>query len=292
MAQMLLSEARTFLQDELLRAGTTGASDSRADRAIQAAGNRFNQNSRIVRRSAEVNLTAELAKIDLSADADFTHFRPERLIRAEIGYSDQGTWATSTAYTLNQMVQGDGSPDSRYYRCILAHTSSASDEPGGTGDWQSYWELLAWDQGEHLENVAISTIGRLLNEDTSTSKPTKIAWQDNADTAYVYPAPDTVYTLRVYFWEPLLLKNASTAAIETWVIGDSGDGAHELNIPEEYTHEMLIRGALPILNRPSLSANEYANAMVAFDDWAKEIGGKAGNQGFGLFDLDSSQFIE
>lgn len=291
MAQMLLSEARTFLQDELLRSGSTGASDSRADRAIQAAGNRFIQNSRITRRSAEVDMTAELSKIDLSADADYTHFRPERLIRAEIGYSDQGAWSTSTAYTLNQMVQGDGSPDARFYRCILAHTSSAGDEPGNTGDWETYWELLAWDQGVLLENTSIHTIARELNENTATSKPTTIAFQDNADTAYVYPAPDTVYTLRCYFWEPLLLKNASTAAIEAWVIGDSGDGAHELNIPEEYTHEMLIRGALPVLTMPDIGSAGYANAMEAFEAWSREIQGKAGNEGFGVFRMDPEDFI-
>lgn len=51
----------------------------------------------------------------------------------------EGSWTTSTAYALNDAVSNDGSS----YICILAHTSSASDEPGVGGSWATYWDLAA-----------------------------------------------------------------------------------------------------------------------------------------------------
>lgn len=51
----------------------------------------------------------------------------------------QGTWAQSTAYSVDDAVYNDGSS----YICTAAHTSSASDEPGTGGSWQSYWDVFA-----------------------------------------------------------------------------------------------------------------------------------------------------
>lgn len=50
-----------------------------------------------------------------------------------------GAWATSTAYTLGDGVQNDGSS----YICILAHTSGAASEPGTGASWETYWDLVA-----------------------------------------------------------------------------------------------------------------------------------------------------
>ena len=55
------------------------------------------------------------------------------------GIAWQGDWATSTAYALRDGVYDDGSS----YRCILAHTSGASTEPGVGADWQTYWAVVA-----------------------------------------------------------------------------------------------------------------------------------------------------
>ena len=132
MAQMLLSEARTFLQDSMLQTGATGASDSRSDRAIQAAGDRFHAVVQATQRTVETNLTADLAKADLSADSDFDEFIPERLISVSLGYEDTGNWATSTAYVLGDYVANDTAPVKNYV-CTVAGTSAGSGGPTGTG---------------------------------------------------------------------------------------------------------------------------------------------------------------
>lgn len=62
-----------------------------------------------------------------------------------------GAWATSTAYEDD--VNGDGvggnsddgsyvSHGGSYWRCILAHTSSATDEPGVGVNTATYWEQV------------------------------------------------------------------------------------------------------------------------------------------------------
>lgn len=50
-----------------------------------------------------------------------------------------GSWTTSTAYTELDLATNNGSS----YVCSLAHTSSASDEPGVGGSWATYWQLSA-----------------------------------------------------------------------------------------------------------------------------------------------------
>lgn len=51
----------------------------------------------------------------------------------------EGPWTTSTAYVFKDVVENDGS----MYVCILAHTSSANDEPGVGVNEATYWELSA-----------------------------------------------------------------------------------------------------------------------------------------------------
>lgn len=62
-----------------------------------------------------------------------------------------GAWALTTAYEDD--VNGDGaagngddghivSNGGSYYRCILAHTSAATDEPGVGVNWTTYWSLI------------------------------------------------------------------------------------------------------------------------------------------------------
>lgn len=48
----------------------------------------------------------------------------------------QGAWATSTAYSVDDIVTNGGS----YYECDTAHTSSSTDEPGVGTYWKLYWQ--------------------------------------------------------------------------------------------------------------------------------------------------------
>ncbi|MFC2009330.1 carbohydrate-binding protein [Chloroflexota bacterium] len=51
----------------------------------------------------------------------------------------EGSWAFSTAYTVDDAVENDGSS----YICIQVHTSSAGNEPGVGASWETYWNLFA-----------------------------------------------------------------------------------------------------------------------------------------------------
>lgn len=51
--------------------------------------------------------------------------------------SDTSAWVTSTAYSAGDFVK-NGSP-SVIYRCIQAHTSGSTTEPGVGASWSSYW---------------------------------------------------------------------------------------------------------------------------------------------------------
>lgn len=55
------------------------------------------------------------------------------------GITWESAWVTSTSYQLNDVVSNNGSS----YICILAHTSSSSDEPGVGVNTTTYWEVLA-----------------------------------------------------------------------------------------------------------------------------------------------------
>lgn len=48
-------------------------------------------------------------------------------------------WVTATAYTVHDALLHNGAS----YRCILAHTSGATSEPGVGGTWTTYWKAVA-----------------------------------------------------------------------------------------------------------------------------------------------------
>lgn len=54
-----------------------------------------------------------------------------------------GAWITATAY--DDDTNGDGdvvTSGGSYYKCILSHTSGATNEPGVGASWATYWTLL------------------------------------------------------------------------------------------------------------------------------------------------------
>lgn len=61
-------------------------------------------------------------------------------------------WATATAYTAGNIRQAT---DGSRMRCILAHTSSADDEPHKGYNWETYWE----DAPHGATNAAGATVG-------------------------------------------------------------------------------------------------------------------------------------
>jgi len=97
-------------------------------------------------------------------------------------------WVTATAYIPDDaLLEGDSS-----YRCILAHTSSATTLPGSGADWATYWVLLAGSAGGVWYG-------------TSAPPSTDYIWVDTDETAALVQAsqightpttPDTTTTVQ------------------------------------------------------------------------------------------------
>lgn len=106
------------------------------------------------------------------------------------------SWVTDTGY-----LAGNGREnDSVIYKCILAHTSSAADEPGTGADYATYWEMIVElppvpEPGPSITmtekmnltgwnwNDIINTIGKVNNTDWLKSyikilKNRRVSWID------------------------------------------------------------------------------------------------------------------
>jgi hypothetical protein len=47
----------------------------------------------------------------------------------------KGVWSVGVHYTINHQVGNGGN----FFLCRVAHTSSATDEPGVGANWENYW---------------------------------------------------------------------------------------------------------------------------------------------------------
>lgn len=83
--------------------------------------------------------TTLTAEIDEEGQTDTVTFASAQAMPSYLSY--QGSWAISTAYAVDDVVINDGES----YTCVIAHTSSAGDEPGTGASWFSYWEPLLRD---------------------------------------------------------------------------------------------------------------------------------------------------
>jgi len=69
------------------------------------------------------------------------------------GSYDAFAWFTSEAYVADDVVKNGGS----VYRCILAHTSAAGNEPGVGASWTTYWALKTLGTGGYQYVVTALT---------------------------------------------------------------------------------------------------------------------------------------
>lgn len=88
-----------------------------------------------------------------------------------------GEWTNATAYVINDAVQIGTRKSS--YRCKLAHTSSATSEPGVGATWTTYWTLFA----QAGQTGATGATGATGTNGTGWVDANKGAW--NGVTAYV-----------------------------------------------------------------------------------------------------------
>ena len=190
-------------------------------------------------------MTANVPEIDVSS---LTTMRPERVTRAFLSFTDRSTWAAAASYAFNDIVQGDGSPNSYYYTCKEAHTSSASNEPGTTGG-DTYWVRRLWKRGDEIEIRDFKSIAHMLGDRPlfRLYLPTDYIFTDLSDgdnsgvprvgafmtqgIFVVYPPPDAAY--KVTF----LMQQAVTA----WVPGTESDV--DIDVPDNVLLPLLFYGA-------------------------------------------------
>jgi len=211
---MQVSEMRTRLATALQR-GDQSYSSTDLDYYLQMAFHDLDIKARVDRAIGTVTMLVDNPQVDLSTIAGFD---PNRIVRCEIAYTDQGTWSgASVAYVVGDLVKGDGDPDSYFYAATTAHTSSASNEPGTEGG-RSVWELRNWKRGNVIELKTYETVARLLGDsdnrvldplnpyvrdaNVQRGKPTSVGVL-NRQYAFLYPVPTSAWKMDVIQDEPV-----------------------------------------------------------------------------------------
>jgi hypothetical protein len=195
-------------------------------------------------------LTANQPELSLSSA---THLRTSSIELVEVTPNNRGTWATATSYAKWDAVTGDGSPDNKLYECLLAHTSSGSNEPPNA----TYWRQLRWLRGYPLEDVGYSRITHLLRDDYPVAIDPYIdgaayalagqpkCWGAVSPTAIaLWPVPADARTVRVSWFEPLLMIRADSTRIP-WLHDEPN--LVTTNIPERFLGPTLQFGAPALL---------------------------------------------
>jgi hypothetical protein len=197
-----------------------------------------------------VTATAHDAELDISG---VDGLRGEEVVRVEVGYHDRGTWSTSlAAVAKNDLVKGDGTPDSWLYVCTAAHTAAADKEPPNTAYWQqvinkrgTLVDVRDYDHLADPERARNPVTGAL--SCGSPARPRIIAFFDAA-TAYLSPTPDEAYPIVFQYLAPLV----------SWDVGVDDPDDVELNIPDKYLYPCIRHGVPAILEAPD-PADRAAN---------------------------------
>jgi hypothetical protein len=281
-----IDNARTIVREAGRNATDTNVySNSEVDRAIQSACNEFVRRTNCSDTSGTLTLTADTSEVDVSS---LTTFNPDQVYRIEIAYVDQGTWAQDSTYAVNDVVKGDGSPDSYFYRCIEAHTDSSGDkEPPNT----TYWTQVAWKGGWKAEHVDYSDVAYELNRDFDSidadvsviqklheGRPKMVGFKDDS-TAYVYPVPRAAWTMRVFYRKPFI----------AWDAG--GMTTDSLNIDDSYILPVLRCGAVAELHASEPENVGFVQQKRAiFEAHVRRIAGDVGRSGNVTF-ADQCEYI-
>ena len=155
---MKVSKARKWLTTAVKNNGDSYSNDE-LDNALLTAGHELVAAApTVTKTSTTIAVVANVAEISLSTATDF---KADRFLTAEIGYNDLGVWVTGTAYAVNDLLQGDGSPDNKYYYCTTAHTSSSANEPGT--DTTGIWSQVDWRGKFQMQRAGYQSVAQLLN---------------------------------------------------------------------------------------------------------------------------------
>lgn len=260
---MKVAEARKWLLTAVKNNGDSFSNDE-IDNALLTAGHELVRAApTITRTSTTIAVAANESMVSLASATDF---KPDRFLTAEIGYNDTGTWTTSTPYVVNDLVQGDGDPDNKFYYCNTAHTSGASSEPGASTATQ--WSQVDWQGGFQLDRISYQSIAQLLNNQgngyysyypisqdhlpsVNQPRPQQIAFKDDS-TAYLWDVPQAAWDLTIYWTQPFSLSTT-------------------INIADEYLHPMITHGAAAVLMLEDPRNPEGSVAWNRFLKWAAEV---------------------
>jgi hypothetical protein len=174
-------------------------------------------------------------------------FRPEKVHRCEISYTDNGAWATSTSYLKGIDLVSN---DSKFWVATSDHTSSSANAP--TAD-DSVWKRVLTKRGPRIDLVDYNTIARALgdgigipqqggfvladNDATiSPSQPTMLGFQSE-DKAYVWPVPDVAY--KVTF--------TIKSEVAIWTAGTEANV--DISVPEKILLPAIATGGIYYLDR-------------------------------------------
>lgn len=233
--------------------------DTDLERFAIYCGHELVQTCNCTRTTATLNATANTPELDLSGVTDF---RQERLLEARVTYNDRGTWATATAYAVNDLVQGDGTPDALYYTCVTAHTSDADTEPP-----DSNWTRVRFTPGTHLQHTAAHNIRAAYNQTLTLASPDADAgwtWTNATEDlgrphhlgmvtdtlAWLYPTPDIAYPITLVY----------DATFAEWTIGQSP--SFVLNVPDEFAVKIATEGI------PAVAMAGHPEALAGNPLWA------------------------
>jgi len=135
--------------------------------------------------------------------------------------SDTSAWATSTAYAISDFVV----ESSLVYRCIVAHTSSSTTEPGTGTDWATYWV-----QNSIYELYLPFSIDEIWNLKFEQSADTLIVTNPSYQRRLITRTGHAVWTISTATEtkSPLMTENTTTTTLtlsnsssDTWLYKDA-----------------------------------------------------------------------
>ena len=261
-------------------------SDPAIDWGYWAAGHELMRQVPVAYSEATKNLTPHDNEVDLST---IDGFRSERCLRAEIGYNDRGTWVTGSSYAVNDLVIGDGTPDSKLYVCTEAHTADSGNEPpsekwkqtenrrGTRMDIRTYDEVVDphaytdsdpyfWPYRDEYQGAWYDT--SYVGQGDTPDRPRVIGFA-NHKTAYVRPTPPIAYPLRLTYRESL----------HDFTIGQPGAENVTSNIPDEYLPAVTQFGAPAYIEYPDPSDRASDYRYQRFVELIEQFKGVASPQG-------------
>jgi len=106
---------------------------------------------------------------DLIATDPTSAGTPDRFVRTSDLFAPVTTWTTATYYSI---YSGHVRSTSGSYRCILAHTSGATTEPGVGASWATYWTLVAADGTDGTFGTRTARVYVASNIDTGATLTT------------------------------------------------------------------------------------------------------------------------